>query len=121
MTTTNELPAATAVATLLRKLEDQLDEAFSTCGELAAALPRARSESRLPAVAGQAALQHVSQVFVALGEARGHAVNGHRVLDKVRKIIRMDEVEDINGFGDAQPKGLFVEGVSEPTPLRRVA
>ena len=125
MTTYSEMPAAATVAALLWKLEDQLDEAFATCGELSAALPRARAEAKLPAIAGQAAFQYFSQVALAIGEARGHAVNGHRVLDKVRKVIRMDEGDGLGGngsdFGDARPKSLFTDGVAEPTPLRRVA
>lgn len=122
MTTYSEMPAAAAVATLLRKLEDQLDEAFATCGELSAALPKARVEARLPAVAGQAAFQYFGQVALAIGEARGHAVNGHRVLDKVRKVIRLDEGDGPgDGFGDVRPKSPFTDGIVEPTPLRRVA
>lgn len=91
--------AADAVAKLLWKLEAQLDDAFATGGELAATLPRARRQARLPAVAGQTAFEQLGQALLAISAARGHTVAGHRVLEKVGRTLGYDA-----DYGDNRPK-----------------
>lgn len=103
----NEHAAAVDVTHLLWKLEEQLDAAFATSGELAAALPRARTAARLPAIAGQQAFELVSQAMMAIGAARGHTVQGHRVLEKVGRTIGYDA-----DYGDTRPKPDFMPGGS---------
>lgn len=96
------MPAADALAALLWKLERQLDDAFETSGELLAALPRARAEAKLPAIHGQSAFELFSQATMAIGAARGHTVQGHRVIEKVGKQIGVE-----TSFGDESPKPDF--------------
>lgn len=98
----NTTPTADAVATLLWRLEEQLDEVFATGGELLSALPRARRAANLPAIAGQAAFEQFSQALLAIGTARGHVVAGHRVVEKVGKQIGFE-----TSFGDEKPKEGF--------------
>jgi hypothetical protein len=108
--------AADAVATLLWRLETQLDEAFATGGELLAALPRARTAAKLPAIAGQQAFETLSQAILAIGTARGHTVAGHRVIEKVGRQIGYE-----TSFGDEQPKPDFVPTGVDGSHLRVAA
>jgi phosphate/sulfate permease len=108
--------AADAVAQLLWRLETQLDEAFATGGELLAALPRARSAANLPAIAGQQAFEVLSQAIVAIGAARGHAVAGHRIVEKVGKQIGYE-----TSFGDEKPKPEFAPTGVDASHLRVAA
>lgn len=105
-----------AVAALLWRLEDQLDEAFATGGELLASLPRARRASNLPAIAGQAAFDHFSQTLLAISEARGHVVAGHRVVERVGKQIGYE-----TSFGDEKPKDGFMPTGVDASYLRVAA
>ncbi|MET4896358.1 hypothetical protein RN629_04175 [Sphingomonadaceae bacterium jetA1] len=102
---------------LLWKLEKELDAAFATAGELATALPRARTAARLSAVVGQHAFEALSQTMLAIGHARGHAVQSHRVLDKVGKTIGFDA----DDYGDNRPKPPEVAGALTALPLRAAA
>ena len=88
-----EQDAALQVTQLLWKLENELDAAFSTVGELAMALPRARAEAKLSAVVGQHAFEQIGQAMLAIGNARGHTVQSHRILEKVGKTIGFDADE----------------------------
>ncbi len=54
------------------------------------ALPRARAEAKLSAVVGQHAFEMLGQAMMAIGQARGHAVQSHRILEKVGKTIGFD-------------------------------
>ena len=116
MSYAKRMPAADAVAQLLWRLEEQLDEAFATGGDLLAALPRARLASNLPAIAGQAAFEQFSQALLAIGTARGHIVAGHRVVEKVGKQIGYE-----TGFGDEKPKEAFVPTGVDASHLRVAA
>lgn len=102
MSFTNSQAAADKVAQLLWQLETQLDEAFATGGELLAALPRARTAAKLPAIAGQQAFEMFGQAILAIGAARGHTVAGHRIVEKVGKQIGYE-----TSFGDEFPKPEF--------------
>ncbi|MDY0959938.1 MULTISPECIES: hypothetical protein [unclassified Sphingomonas] len=114
---TAEHEAAVQVTQLLWKLENELDAAFATAGALATALPRARSEARLSAVVGQHAFEQLSQALMAIGQARGHAVQSHRVLEKVGKTIGFDA----DDYGDTRPKPPSVTADIVPVPLRVAA
>jgi len=105
-----------AVAELLWRLEAQLDEALATGGELLASLPTARRASKLPAIAGQAAVQHFSQTLLAISEARGHVVAGHRVVEKVGKQIGYE-----TSYGDEGPKEGFAPTGADANHLRVAA
>jgi hypothetical protein len=116
MSYANTQAAADAVAQLLWRLESQLDEAFSTGGELLAALPRARSAANLPAIAGQQAFEVLGQAIMAIGTARGHTVAGHRVIEKLGKQIGIER-----SFGDELPKPEFVPTGADVSHLRVAA
>ena len=108
--------AADALAALLWRLETQLDEAFATGGELLAALPRARSAAKLPAIAGQQAFEVFGQAILAIGAARGHTVAGHRVIEKLGRQIGYE-----TSFGDEQPKPDLVPSGVDASHLRVAA
>lgn len=112
-----EQDAALQVTQLLWKLENELDAAFSTVGELAMALPRARAEARLSAVVGQHAFEQIGEAMLAIGTARGHTVQSHRILEKVGKTIGFDA----DDYGDTRPKPPEVTGSVAPMPLRVAA
>ncbi|MCT8001720.1 hypothetical protein NZL82_07485 [Sphingomonas sanguinis] len=114
---TAEHEAAVQVTRLLWKLENDLDAAFATAGALAVALPQARAEAKLSAVVGQHAFELLSQAMLAIGQARGAAVQSHRVLEKVGKTIGFDA----DDYGDTRPKPPEVTGLVAPTPLRVAA
>jgi len=105
-----------AVAELLWRLEAQLDEALATGGQLIAALPAARRASNLPAIAGQAAVEHFSQTLLAISAARGHIVSGHRVVEKVGKQIGYE-----TSYGDETPKEGFMPTGVDASHLRVAA
>jgi hypothetical protein len=113
---TDARTANDAVAELLWRLEAQLDDAFATGGELLSALPMARRASNLPAIAGQAAFEKFSQTLLAISEARGHVVAGHRVIEKVGKQIGYE-----TSFGEEKPKDGFVPTGADASHLRVAA
>ena len=116
MSNVNAMAAADAVAKLLYRLEEQLDEAFATGGELLSALPKARQASNLPAGAGQVAFERFSQTLLAISEARGHAVAGHRIVEKVGKQIGYE-----TSYGDEKPKDPFYSTGADASHLRVAA
>ena len=105
-----------AIAELLWRLEEQLDQAFATGGELLSALPNARRASNLPAIAGQGAFEHFSQTLLAISAARGHVVAGHRVVEKVGKQIGYE-----TSYGDERPKDGFMPTGVDASHLRVAA
>jgi hypothetical protein len=116
MSYANTQDAADAVAQLLWRLETQLDEAFATGGDLLAALPRARTAARLPAIAGQQAFEVLGQAILAIGSARGHTVAGHRIIEKLGKQIGYE-----TSFGDEKPKPEFAPTGADVSHLRVAA
>jgi len=109
--------AVNNVAQLLHRFESLIDEVVTCGGELTAAMPIARREAQLPALAGQHALGCMGEALSAVIEARRHTVAAHKHLDKTRELMGLPEI----GFGDVTPKAIF-----EPThstneaPLRAV-
>lgn len=92
--------AAAHIAALLYKFETLIDETVTCGAQLAAAMPAARKEANLPALAGQHALGSVGEAITAVIEARRHAVATHKHLDKTRELMGLPEV----AFGDETPK-----------------
>lgn len=97
------MQAALGVAALLRKFEETIDEAVTCGAELTAHMPRARQEARLPALAGQPALDSVGDAMTALIAARRHTVAAHRYLDRVRTQMGLAPIR----FGDESEKDDF--------------
>ncbi|HEX8512952.1 MAG TPA: hypothetical protein VF688_07575 [Allosphingosinicella sp.] len=91
---------AQEVADHLFAVETAIDEALTRAAQLAAVMPRARTEARLPAMVGQDALDRATETFVALVEARRRIIETHKSLDATRAQIGLREVN----AGDSYPK-----------------
>ena len=110
---------AQKVADRLFAVECAIDVALTRAAELAAAMPQARTDARLPAMVGQEALDRASEAFMALVEARRRIVETHRSLDLTREQIGLREVNS----GDTVPKpppGGFTEGKAASAPPSRL-
>lgn len=111
---------AQQVADRLFAVESAIDLALTRAAELNAAMPQARTEARLPAMVGQAALDCSAEAFTALVEARRRIVATHASLDEARLQIGLKEV----ATGDSMPKDAFLEASAGEAPaahLRAVA
>lgn len=98
--------AVMAVADQLRHFEDLLDQTFAAGGELARALVEARVSHEVSAVVGHKVFQAVAEAQLAVTQARGHAVAGHRLLDRVAQALHIDPAM----FGDtAKPVLAFFD------------
>lgn len=108
---------AQQVADRLFAVESAIDVALTCAAELTAAMPRARTEARLPAMVGQEALDKATEAFVALVEARRRIVETHKSLDVTREQIGLQEVNS----GDALQKPRVVTiGSIEASPVARI-
>ena len=86
---------------LLRRLESAHDTTIALAGELASALVAAQAEQRLGAAVGQPAFMAFSQAMLHLSTARGHTVDGHRILEKIGRVFQIDTPDaTVTGFGD---------------------
>lgn len=85
---------------LLIRLEDQIDDAYATCGLLGAALVDARRQRRLSAVVGQQVFRRTAEISNAIGAARGEVVDTHRLLEQLAKRLEL-RAED---YGDGRDK-----------------
>jgi len=92
-------PSVQALPELVRLYERQLDDALTTFGKIASALPQARMELNLSAVVGHKVLEHFHQSGSAVVSARGHSVAGHRLVDKVAQALDIPMAA-----GDERPK-----------------
>jgi hypothetical protein len=114
---------AQKVADHLFAVESAIDVALTRAAELAAAMPQARTDARLPAMVGQEALDRASEAFMALVEARRRIIETHKSLDVTREQIGLREVNS----GDTVPKpvpGGLTEGriaSASQSQLRAVA
>ena len=104
---------AQEVADRLFAVEAAIDLAVARAAELAAVLPQARTEARLPAIMAQEALDKATETFVTLIEARRRILETHQSLDQTREQIGLREVD----AGDSMPK---VPGVSPASAARRI-
>jgi hypothetical protein len=91
---------AQKVADRLFAVENAIDIALTRAAELAASMPEARGDARLPAMIGQDAFGKAAQTFSSLVEARRCIVETHHSLDQARIQIGLREVD----AGDALPK-----------------
>lgn len=76
----DRLGAAQDVAARLFALEEAIDEALARAGELASAIPAARTRAKLSAVVGQEAFTETAASLQMLAQARHHAVQAHHHL-----------------------------------------
>lgn len=99
--------AVVAVADRLRQFEDLLDQAFAVGGALASALVEARRSHALSAVVGQKAFTAIAEAQLAVTQARGHSVAGHRFLDRVADALGIEPAL----FGDTgkSPSALLAD------------
>jgi hypothetical protein len=95
---------AQKVADRLFAAEAAIDIALTRAAELTAAMPAARTEARLSAIVGQAALDRAAEAFTALVEARRRIVETHESLDQARSQMGLREV----AAGDAEEKVPFM-------------
>jgi len=109
---------AQKVADRLFAVESAIDIALTRAAELNAAMPAARTEARLPAMVGQAALDRATSAFVALVEARRRIVETHQSLDETRLQIGLREVDS----GDIKDKPAIYEpgALAEVAPVARL-
>lgn len=96
------------VADQLRRFENLLDQTFAVGGDLARALVEARTSHEVSAVVGHKVFQAVAEAQLAVTQARGHAVSGHRLLDRVAEALRIDPAL----FGDTTKPAIAL--VDEP-------
>lgn len=103
-----------ALAARLYAAEAAVDQALSETATLAAALPSARADAYLSAVAGQRAFDGAAASISALAEARSHLVQTHNTLAALARKMGLDTlaVGPLDKPGEQPPLG----GVS-PTPL----
>ncbi|HYD11324.1 MAG TPA: hypothetical protein VEC11_00600 [Allosphingosinicella sp.] len=109
---------AQKVADRLFAVESAIDLALTRAAELNAAMPQARTEARLPAMIGQAALDRAAEAFTALVEARRRIVATHQSLDEARLQIGLAEVAS----GDTVPKTPpgFTEAAAGEAPVAQL-
>jgi len=79
-----------ALAARLYAAESAVDLALSEVATLTAALPRARSDAYLSAVAGQKVFDSAAASVVALAEARSHLVQTHNALAALARKLGLD-------------------------------
>lgn len=79
-----------ALAARLFAAEAAVDHALTEAATLTAALPRARSDAYLSAVAGQQVFDSAAASIVALTEARAHLVQTHRALAALARKLGLE-------------------------------
>ncbi len=102
----------------MEALSRAIDIALTRAAELNAAMPRARTEARLPAMIGQSAFDRAAEAFSALVEARRRIVATHESLDEARLQIGLKEVAS----GDLNPKVPpgFTEAAAAEAPVAQL-
>lgn len=98
-----------ALAARLYAAESAVDSALAEVAALTAALPRARSDAYLSAVAGQKVFDSAAASVVALAEARSHLVQTHRALAALARKLGLDTLaigpSDKPGEEPVRPSG----------------
>lgn len=79
-----------ALAARLYAAESAVDSALAEVASLTAALPRARSDAYLSAVAGQKVFDSAAASVAALAEARSHLVQTHCALAALARKLGLD-------------------------------
>jgi len=95
------------LAARLYATEHAIDQALFEAATLAAALPVARAEAWLSAVAGQRAFDGVAAAITALAEARANIVRTHNALSALARRLGMEPlaVGPLDKPGDGPPIG----------------
>lgn len=96
-----------ALAARLYAAESAIDQALIETATLAAALPAARADAWLSAVAGQRAFARTAATISALSDARAHIVQTHNTLTALARKLGLDAlaVGPLDKPGDRPPIG----------------
>lgn len=103
----SRLSVGEALAARLYAAEAAIDQALIETATLAAALPVARSDAWLSAVAGQRAFDGAAATIAALAQARAHMVQTHHTLSALARKLGLDTlaVGPLDKPGDDPPIG----------------
>lgn len=127
----NRLTVGETLATRLYAAESAIDQALMETASLAAALPAARADAWLSAVAGQGAFAGTAGAISALSDARAHIIQTHKTLTALARKLGLEALavgpvdkpgdgEPIGG-GDGDSGGLVPDMVNKPLPFARQA
>ena len=89
--------AAAPLRERLLAFEHLLDAALQEGGVLCAELVRARHAAGLSAVVGQPVFASITQALGSITDARGQAVQAHKLLDRIGQALGYNDP----GYGDA--------------------
>lgn len=127
----SRLSVGEALATRLYAAESAIDQALIETATLAAALPAARAEAWLSAVAGQRAFAGTAATISALSDARAHIVQTHNTLTALARKLGLDAlaVGPVDKPGDREPigggggdgDGIAPDVVNKSLPRRTIA
>lgn len=103
----NRLTVGETLATRLYAAESAIDQALMETASLAAALPAARADAWLSAVAGQGAFAGTAGAISALSEARAHIIQTHKTLTALARKLGLEAlaVGPVDKPGDGEPIG----------------
>ena len=103
----SRLSVGEALAVRLYAAESAIDQALIETATLAAALPAARADAWLSAVAGQRAFAGTAATISALSDARAHIVETHKTLTALARKLGLDTlaVGPLDKPGDNPPIG----------------
>jgi hypothetical protein len=95
------------LAARLYAAESAIDRAMAETAALAAALPGARADACLSAVAGQRAFSGTAATIGALADARGHLVQTHQTLAALARRLDLPALASgpLDKPGDTPPIG----------------
>jgi len=103
----NRLTVGETLATRLYAAESAIDQALMETATLAAALPAARADAWLSAVAGQGAFAGTAGAISALSDARAHIIQTHKTLTALARKLGLEAlaVGPVDKPGDGEPIG----------------
>lgn len=95
------------LAARLYAAESAIDQALIETATLAAALPSARAEAWVSAVAGQRAFDEAAAAMTALARARAHVVRTHATLAALARRLGLETlaIGPLDKPGDRPPAG----------------
>lgn len=101
------LAVGETLAVRLYAAESAIDQALIETATLAAALPAARADAWLSAVAGQRAFAGTAATISALSDARAHIVETHNTLTALARKLGLETlaVGPLDKPGDGPPIG----------------
>ncbi|HRJ63244.1 hypothetical protein [Brevundimonas sp. UBA2416] len=125
------LAVGEALAVRLYAAESAIDQALIETATLAAALPAARADAWLSAVAGQRAFAGTAATISALSDARAHIVETHNTLTALARKLGLETlaVGPLDKPGDGPPigggggdgPGVAPDMVNKSLPRRTIA